>query len=272
MSVVGWPAASGVQAVEVVASSAGGVGLTIASGPLVLALGLAMLGGLVSFASPCVLPLIPGYLGYISGLVPESEEKAGRRRMVWGALLFVAGYSAVFIVMSLTFSAFGLALLDNRGVLIRVGGVVVLVMGVLFLGAGNGRFDVRPRFRPGTGLAGAPLLGVVFGLTFSACTGPVLAAIQTMSATIAGGEDIVRRGLLLAVAYCLGLGIPFVLAAAGVGAVGRFSRWVRDHYRPLQVVGGSLLIFIGLLMVTGLWGRLITWIQINLVAGFTTAL
>jgi cytochrome c-type biogenesis protein len=178
----------------------------VLSGPLLLALGLAALAGLVSFASPCVLPLVPGFLGYLTGM-PSSDDAAppGRGRLVAGAALFVTGFSAVFITMGVAVSSLGLALQRHQDLLLRVGGVVVVVLGLVMLWQPTGSW--RPRWRPATGLAGAPLLGVVFGLGFSACTGPVLGAILSLSASLPPyDEGVVTRGLVLAVAYCLGLG------------------------------------------------------------------
>lgn len=246
-------------------------GSTIVSGSLPLAVVLAIGAGAVSFASPCVLPLVPGFLGYMTGLSGEGLGRRDRRRLVSGALLFVAGFSVVFILIAVTASAFGTLLLEHRGLLLRVGGVLVIVLALVFLGVGPQR-TFTPRWRPAAGLAGAPLLGVVFGLGMSPCVGPVFGAILTLSTTLSADADLVRRGLLLSVAYCLGLGLPFLLIAGGYARAGRASRWLRDHHRPIQVAGGALLIIVGLLMVTGLWESVITTVQSRLVNGWRTVL
>lgn len=245
----------------------------VLSGPLLLAVAVAALAGLVSFASPCVLPLVPGFLGYVGGMTPAAargDVPSGRWRVVVGALLFVAGFSAVFIAMSVVISSLGLALAQHQGLLLRVGGAVVVALGLVMLLQPTGGLSVR--WRPAAGLGGAPLLGVVFGLGFSACTGPALAAIQTLGTSILPGDGAVGRALVLAVAYCVGLGLPFVLVAAGLGWVSRGSRWLRDHYLLVQRVGGGLLVVLGLLMVLGVWAEATAWVQTRLTSSFTTAI
>lgn len=244
----------------------------VLSGPLLLALGLAVLAGLVSFASPCVLPLVPGFLGYLTGMPSAGgAEPPGRGRLVAGAALFVAGFSAVFITMGVAVSSLGLALQRHQDLLLRVGGVVVVLLGLVMLWQPGGSW--QPRWRPVTGLAGAPLLGVVFGLGFSACTGPVLGAILSLSASLPPYDDsVVARGLVLAVAYCLGLGLPFLLVAAGLGWVSRVSRWLRDRHVTVQRVGGALLVLLGVLMVAGVWEQLTAWVQTRLTSTFTTVI
>jgi cytochrome c-type biogenesis protein len=257
----------------------------VLSGPLLGAVLVAALAGLVSFASPCVLPLVPGYLGYLSGMAPaaagpdrgtgrpgRSGGRAGTWRPVAGAALFVLGFSLVFIAMSVVISGLGLALIEHQGVLLRAGGVVVLALGLVM--ALQPSVAWQPRWRPAAGLAGAPLLGVVFGLGFSACTGPALAAIQTLGTSImpGTGPEVVGRAVVLALAYCAGLGIPFLLVAAGMGWVSRGSSWLRDHYLVIQRVGGGLLVLLGLLMVAGVWAEVTAWIQTRLTSGFTTVI
>jgi cytochrome c-type biogenesis protein len=246
-------------------------GTTIASGALPLALVLALVAGFVSFASPCVLPLVPGFLGYVTGLSDVALEKRGRGRLLLGALLFVLGFSVVFIAVSATASAVGAALFAHRLLLMRVGGVVVIALALVFLGLGTQR-SWQPSWRPAAGLAGAPLLGVVFGLGMSPCTGPTFAAILALTVPLSGGGSGVARGVVLAVAYSLGLGLPFLLIAGGYSRAGRASGWLRRHHRAIQVVGGVLLLAVGLLLVTGVWDTLTAQLQSRLVSGFETVI
>ncbi len=242
----------------------------VLSGPLLGAVLVAALAGLVSFASPCVLPLVPGFLGYVGGMTPAGQTPAPRGRLVLGALLFVLGFTVVFLLMSVVISGLGLALTQHQGLLLRLAGAVVLALGVLMLLQPSSSWQVR--WRPAAGLAGAPLLGVAFGLGFSACTGPALAAIQTLGTSILPGDDQVGRALVLGTAYSLGLGVPFVLVAAGLGWVSRASRWLRDHYVLVQRVGGGLLVALGLLMLLGVWAEATAWVQTRLTSNFTTVI
>jgi cytochrome c-type biogenesis protein len=244
----------------------------VLNGPLLLSAVIAALAGLVSFASPCVLPLVPGYLGYLSGITSHASRGAapGRWRPVVGAVLFVAGFSGVFITMSVVISSLGIALAQHQGLLLRGGGAVVVALGVVMVLQPTASVSVR--WRPAAGLPGAPLLGVVFGLGFSACTGPALAAIQTLGTSILPGDGVVGRAVVLAIAYCLGLGLPFVLVAAGMGWVGRGSRWLRDHHQVVQRVGGGVLVLLGLLMVAGVWAEAMAWVQTRLTSNFTTVI
>lgn len=244
----------------------------VLTGPLLGALAVAALAGLVSFASPCVLPLVPGFLGYVSGMSASTTTGTdpARGRVLLGAGLFVAGFSAVFIAMSVVLSSFGLLLQEHQGLLLRLGGVVVLALGVLMLRPDAAGWQVR--WRPSAGIVGAPLLGVAFGLGFSACTGPALAAIQTLGASLAPTDGVVLRAVLLAVAYCLGLGLPFLLVAAGAGWVTSGSKALREHHTTIQRASALLLIALGLLMVLGIWQDVTVWIQSRLTSSFETVI
>ena len=244
---------------------------TVVSGALPLAVAVAALAGLVSFASPCVLPLVPGFLGYVSGLTGDAQR--GRGRTVLGALLFVAGFTAVFVLGSVFVTGAGRVFVEERDLLMRVGGVLVVLMGLVFVGVGarwGSQREARIRWRPRAGLLGAPLLGAVFALGWAPCTGPTLAAVLVMAT--ASQDPEVARGAGLAVAYGLGLGLPFVLVAAGLDRAGRVSGWLRRHTRTIQLVGGAMLVVVGLLLVTGVWQDLNTWLQAELVSGFEVAL
>lgn len=243
----------------------------IASGALPLALLVALVAGLVSFASPCVLPLVPGFLGYLTGTSDPGAGGGGRSRAVVGTLLFIAGFSAVFVAGVAVVTAFGLAVSEHQDLLIRIFGVVVVVLALVFLGIGPQHRLALP-WKPAAGVAGAPLLGVAFGLGWSPCTGPTLATIMALSTSLTADAAAIWRGVALALGYCLGLGLPFVLLAAGWSRAGRVQSWLRRHQRAVHLFGGSMLLLVGLLMVTGLWQHLLSWVQARFVVGFETVL
>jgi cytochrome c-type biogenesis protein len=246
-------------------------GSTITSGALPLAILVAVAAGFVSFASPCVLPLVPGFLGYVTGLSGVTLEQRSRGRLMLGALLFVLGFSVVFIAVAVTVSAAGALLREHQSLLMRLGGVIVILMALLFLGVGGQRI-FAPRWRPAAGLAGAPLLGMVFGLGWAPCTGPTFGAIVALSTALSGDQQAIARGIGLATAYSVGLGLPFLLIAGGYSRAGRASRWLRAHHRGIQVAGGVLLLVVGILLVTGLWESVTTSMQTHLVEQFRTVL
>ena len=255
----------------------------VTDGPLLLALPFAAVAGLVSFLSPCVLPLVPGYLSYVTGLsgADLGDERPGvpradgallvrpavvRSRVVAGSVLFVLGFSAVFVAGGALFGGLGSALLVHKEFVDRVLGVLTVVMGLAFLGLLPGlQREVRLHRLPATGLAGAPVLGVLFGVGWTPCLGPTLAAVQALAYTQASAG----RGALLTAAYCAGLGLPFVLTGlAFKQALGAFEV-VKRHYAVVMRVGGALLVLVGLLLVSGLWETLMISLR-GLVAGSTT--
>ena len=227
---------------------------------------IAVLDGFVSFASPCVLPLVPGYFGYLGSAVAPVEHRAGaadsstaqRRRLLLGVLLFITGFSVVFVTVTVLGGVFGQVFLSYADIATRILGVVVIVMGLAFVGVFRKmQRTVRPRFRSRLGLAGAPLLGLALGIGWTPCIGPTLAAIISVSWNLG---DPVRAGLL-GVAYSLGLGIPFLLLALGLGWATRSMSFLRRHIRTINIAGGTVLVLLGLLMVTGLWTRLMSSLQ-----------
>lgn len=295
-------------------AAASGAQNAVLDGPLLLAVVVSMAAGVISFFSPCVLPLVPGYMSYVAGLsgaetssresgpgtpaslvqqsavVPLSGDEASptslrtvppldpllksrreRSRTLWGGMLFILGFSAVFTSYGLAFGAFGALLIDYQQVLIRVLGVVTIAMGLLFSGL-LGRLPLtsrafRPSYRPAVGLSGAPVLGVLFGLGWTPCIGPTLAAVLTLATTSAGAE----RGAVLSLAYSLGLGIPFLIAGASMHRVVGSFGWARRNAKWVMRAGGVFLIIIGLLQVTGAWGSILANMQ-GLIGGWQTPL
>ncbi|MEJ5913874.1 cytochrome c biogenesis CcdA family protein [Pseudokineococcus sp. 1T1Z-3] len=220
------------------------------SGPMLLALPVAALAGLVSFASPCVLPLVPGYLGYVTGMTGVDLERQRQGRVLLGALLFVLGFSAVFVVVGFTAGALGALLQQWGDEVARVLGAVVVLLGLSFAGVlPRLRREVALRRRPRPGLAGAPLLGVVFGLGWTPCMGPTLAAITSLAFVTGSGP----RSVVLAVAYCVGLGVPFLLVALAASRGARGVEVLRRHRLALERAGGAVLVVVGLLLLTGVW-------------------
>jgi len=244
------------------------------SGPLALAAVVAVAAGAVSFASPCVVPLVPGYLAYLAGLVGADAPAVsdtepvprGRWRVAGAALLFVAGFTVVFGAGSILVLGLSDALLNNEQVLERVGGVVTIVMGLVFIGLVPVlQREVRPHATPRAGLVGAPLLGAVFALGWTPCLGPTLTGVMSVAAGTQVGSGTVR-GVLLVLAYCLGLGVPFVVLALGARWAVRATGWLRRHVRGIQITGGVLLLCVGLALVTGLWGDLMDWLRQTVVS------
>lgn len=253
------------------------------SGPLLLAALVAVAAGAMSFASPCVVPLVPGYLAYLAGLVGADAPPVhadvptdvpaggvgvatlarpkGRWRVAGAALLFVAGFTVVFGAGSILVLGLSNALLDNERLLERIGGVVTIVMGLVFLGlVPMLQRDLRPHAAPRAGLVGAPLLGAVFALGWTPCLGPTLTGVMSVAAGTQVGPGTVR-GILLVLAYCLGLGVPFVMLALGARWAVRATGWLRRHVRGVQITGGVLLLCVGFALVTGLWGMLVDWLR-----------
>jgi cytochrome c-type biogenesis protein len=228
-------------------------GAVVLNGGLWLAVPIAIAAGLLSFLSPCVLPLVPGYLGYVSGVTSGREKTRGR--MLAGVGLFVAGFSVVFLAVSLLIGTVGVFVTQYTDVILRVAGVVVILMGIVFIGQVSFlQRTIKPGWQPRTGLIGAPLLGIVFAVGWTPCVGPTLIAVSSMALD----QGDLWRALLIGVAYCVGLGIPFLLVAIGFGWVGSSVQWVKRHIRAVNIAGGVLLILIGVLMVSGLWRGIIS--------------
>jgi cytochrome c-type biogenesis protein len=235
---------------------------TVMSGSLLLALPVALVAGLVSFFSPCVVPLLPGYLSYATGLSGADLEDGRRGRMLLGSLLFVLGFSFVFVALGTLSGALGTWLWTYMHPITVVLGALTIVVGLAFLGLVPWlQRDVRVHKVPAVGLAAAPFLGVLFGLGWTPCIGPTLAAVNVLALN----EGTAGRGALLSVAYCLGLGVPFVLVALAFRRMLGAVRWVRRHQVWVTRIGGAMLIVVGVLLVTGQWdvwvGDLRGWVS-----------
>jgi cytochrome c-type biogenesis protein len=281
-----------------------GIGQLVTSGPLILALPVAAAAGAVTFLSPCCLPLVPGYLSFVTGMAGAggsavATEAAGspavsvssaadgsavavaapplaataavppRGRVVAGTALFVLGFSLVFVAYGAALGGLGHLLTGHARLLTQILGGVTIVLGLLFAGVLD-RFPlagriVRPSAQPRAGLAGAPLLGVMFGLGWTPCIGPTLTAVLALSAS----TGTVSRGALLAFVYALGLGIPFLLVSFGFQVAMRASAFFRRHARLVTRIGGAMLVCVGLLEVTGAWSTFMAWLQVHWVSNYS---
>ncbi|WP_046300761.1 cytochrome c biogenesis CcdA family protein [Mycobacterium sp. UM_Kg27] len=247
---------------------------TATTGPLLLAVAVSTLAGLVSFASPCVVPLVPGYLSYLAAVVgvderPDPDTRkpppGARWRVAGSAALFVAGFTAVFLLGSVAVLGMTTTLITNQVLLQRVGGAVTILMGLVFIGFVPA-LQRQVRFSPQqlSTVLGAPLLGAVFALGWTPCLGPTLTGVIAVASTTDGVG--VARGVVLVIAYCLGLGIPFVALAFGSASAVAGLGWLRRHTRAIQVLGGVLLIAVGLALVTGAWDHFVAAVRDGLVS------
>jgi cytochrome c-type biogenesis protein len=247
---------------------------TAATGPLVAAIAVSALAGLVSFLSPCVLPLVPGYISYVTGIAGADLDAAVgrdplnrpvavrtrpgvRTRVLAGSALFVLGFTAVYTLLGATAGGLATTILEHREITERIAGGLIVVLGLAFLGLVPGLTrEWRIRKLPASGLAGAPILGVVFGLGWIPCMGPTLSAVITLIST----QGTVARGVALSVAYCVGLGVPFLLFGLGFPWLLGALAVVRRHGVWVTRIGGGMLIGVGLLLLSGTWNDVVIWL------------
>ena len=246
----------------------------VADGPLLLGLLAAALAGLVSFASPCVIPLVPGYISYLTGVVggemtlDDDGPRVSRKHwaVAGAAMLFIAGFTVVFLLATVTVFGAVSAIQLNAQTLTRIGGVVTILMGLVFMGAVPAlQRDTRMSPKKWTTVLGAPLLGGVFALGWTPCLGPTLASIISVSVGTQGFTA--ARGVVLVVAYCIGLGLPFLLVALGSSKAVRSIEVLRKHSRAIQIAGGIAMIAVGIMLLTGAWDVFIGWSR-QLVVGY----
>jgi len=217
----------------------------IFSGVLVTAFPFAFVAGLISFLSPCVLPLVPGYLSFAAGF------SVSRGKVLLGSFLFVMGFSFVFISFGAIFGGLGNTLSAHQEFITRILGVVTIFLGFIFYGRFPFSPTIRPKMRTTGGLLGAPILGVLFGIGWTPCIGPALAAVQTL----AFQESSAVRGAILSLGYCLGLGLPFILSGLSLDKSAKLRSLIYRRGDVISKIGGVFLITIGVLEVLGLWGQ-----------------
>lgn len=237
-------------------------GDVILSGSMLVAIPLALLAGIVTFVSPCVLPLVPGYLGYVAG---SANTKT---RVVAGSMLFVLGFTAVFVTFGVLAGTAGLMFMAQNSWAQLVLGALVVIFGLVLMGQfGFLQRTVKLPVSPKVGLLGAPLLGVVFAFGWTPCIGPTLSAVLVLASDT--GDPV--RGGILATVYSLGIGLPFIAIAAGFSWATKSVDFVKRHLRAFNLVGGGLLVLIGILLMTGLWSRFTMWLQV-VIGGYTVIL
>jgi cytochrome c-type biogenesis protein len=231
---------------------------------LLAALPIAVAAGFVSFISPCVLPLLPGYLAFLSGATGSLEGRSGRGRAVLGSISFIIGFAIVFVSVGALFGGFGALLRDHERILSIVFGTVTILLGLFFGGWWPSKWLNRERrihHLPRVSILGAGALGFLFALGWTPCLGPTLAAISGLAAATSNATAL--RGSILAFFYCLGLGIPFIVAALATEWVTTASSWLRRHQRAIGRIGGLLLVVIGILEVSGAWHSFVIWLQVH---------
>jgi cytochrome c-type biogenesis protein len=241
----------------------------ILNGSMLAAIPMALLAGLVSFLSPCVLPLVPGYLGFVSGMSGTSQE-ATRKRTLIGAALFILGFSLVFVSFGAAFGGIG-AVVYASGLqwVQRILGIFVFALGFVMIGQfAFMQRTFKMQVSSKLGLVGAPLLGVAFGLGWTPCIGPTLAAVLSLASN--SGDP--AKGALLAFIYALGIGLPFMAIAAGFSWATKSVGFVKRHIRSFNIGGGVLLMILGLLLVTGVWNRFAAWIQLEVFGYYQLAI